>query len=72
MSIVEMSVQAGMLIIAVVIVRAIALYRLPKTSFLALWGIVVARMLIPFGDVEMERLQPFCRRSEPCGRECSH
>ena len=48
MSIVEMSVQAGMLIIAVVIVRAIALYRLPKTSFLALWGIVVARMLIPF------------------------
>lgn len=48
MSIVEMSVQAGMLIIAVVIVRAIALYRLPKTSFFALWGIVVARMLIPF------------------------
>lgn len=48
MSILQMSVQAGMLIIAIVTVRAIALYRLPKTSFLALWGIVVARMLIPF------------------------
>lgn len=48
MSIVQMSVQAGMIIIAVVMIRAIALYRLPKTSFLFLWGIVVARMLIPF------------------------
>jgi len=48
MGIVEMSVQAGVLIAAIVIVRAITLYRLPKASFLALWGIVVARLLIPF------------------------
>ena len=48
MGIVEMSVQAGVLIAAIVIVRAITLYRLPKASFLALWGIAVARLLIPF------------------------
>ena len=48
MDIVQMSVQAGVLIAAIVIVRAITLYRLPKTSFLALWGIVIARLLIPF------------------------
>lgn len=48
MDIVQMSVQAGVLIAAIVIVRAIALYRLPKASFLALWGIVIARLLIPF------------------------
>ena len=48
MGIVEMSVQAGVLIAAIVIVRAITLYRLPKASFLALWGLVVARLLIPF------------------------
>ena len=48
MDIVQMSVQAGVLIAAIVIVRAITLYRLPKASFLALWGIVVARLLIPF------------------------
>ena len=48
MDIVQMSVQAGALIAAIVIVRAITLYRLPKTSFLALWGIAVARLLIPF------------------------
>lgn len=46
--IVQMSVQAGVLIAAITIVRAVTLYRLPKTSFLALWGIVVARLLIPF------------------------
>lgn len=48
MDIVQMSVQAGVLIAAIVIVRAITLYRLPKASFLALWGIVIARLLIPF------------------------
>ena len=48
MNIVQMSVQAGVLIAAIGAVRAIALYRLPKTSFLALWGVAVARMLIPF------------------------
>ena len=46
--IVQMSVQAGVLIAAIVIVRAIMLYRLPKASFLTLWGLVVARLLIPF------------------------
>ena len=48
MGIVEMSVQAGVLIAVIVIVRAITLYRLPKASFLALWGIAVTRLLIPF------------------------
>lgn len=48
MDIVQMSMQAGVLITAIVIVRTITLYRLPKASFLALWGIVVARLLIPF------------------------
>ena len=48
MDIVQMSVQAGVLIAAIVIVRAITLYRLPKASFLTLWGLVVARLLIPF------------------------
>ena len=46
--IVQMSVQAGILIAAIVIVRAITRYRLPKASFLVLWGIVAARLLIPF------------------------
>lgn len=48
MKILQMSVQAGLLITAVMIIRAVALNRLPKTSFLAMWGIALLRMLVPF------------------------
>lgn len=48
MNILQMSVQAGSLVAAIAVLRAAALYRLPKTGFLALWGVVLARMLIPF------------------------
>jgi len=43
-----MSIQAGLLIIAAALIRAAALNRLPKTSFLALWGAALARLLLPF------------------------
>ena len=42
-----MSIQAGALIIAIAIIRAIALNELPKTTFLVLWGIVLVRLLVP-------------------------
>lgn len=48
MSILQMSLQAGVLIAAIVVFRAFALYKLPKSSFLVLWGVVLARMLVPF------------------------
>lgn len=47
MGILQMSVQSGLLIAAILLIRAVALYRLPKTSFLVLWGVVLARMLLP-------------------------
>ncbi len=34
--------------LAVLFLRSIALYRLPKTCFLALWGLVLLRLLVPF------------------------
>lgn len=48
MNILQMSVQAGLLTAIVIAIRAAALYKLPRTSFLFLWGIVLLRMLIPF------------------------
>lgn len=48
MNILQMSVQAGLLTAVVIAIRAAALYKLPRTSFLFLWGIVLLRMLIPF------------------------
>ncbi|NLT15287.1 MAG: M56 family metallopeptidase, partial [Clostridiales bacterium] len=48
MDILQMSISAAVLIIAVVILRALTLYRLPKRTFLILWGVVLCRLLIPF------------------------
>lgn len=47
MTLLQMSVQAGLLILAILVVRALALNRLPKGSFLILWGIALARLLLP-------------------------
>lgn len=44
----EMSFYAAVLIIAIIAIRAIAVNRLPKKTFLVLWGVVVIRLLIPF------------------------
>lgn len=48
MSILQMSLQAGLLIVAIVMIRALALNRLPKQTFLVLWGVALARLLVPF------------------------
>lgn len=41
MDIFQMSLSGAVLIIAVIIIRALALYRLPKKTFLVLWGVVI-------------------------------
>lgn len=47
MNIFEMSIAASVLIVAIVTIRAVALYRLPKKMFLCLWGIATLRLLVP-------------------------
>jgi beta-lactamase regulating signal transducer with metallopeptidase domain len=47
MSILQMSVSAGVLVIAIVLIRAVALNRLPKKMFLVLWGVALFRLLVP-------------------------
>lgn len=47
-SLLEMSVSGAILISVVVVVRAVTINRLPKRTFLALWGIVLFRLLVPF------------------------
>lgn len=48
MTILEMSVGGALLIAAILVLRRIALYRLPKWSFLLLWVVALFRLLIPF------------------------
>lgn len=48
MDIIQMSLSASVLIVAVVIIRALTLHKLPKKTFLILWGVVICRLLVPF------------------------
>lgn len=48
LSLVQMSIRAGALIIITAIVRKGLLYRLPKGVFLTLWMAAVIRLLLPF------------------------
>ena len=48
MSLLEMSFAGGVLILAVVVLRSLALHRLPKETFLVLWAVAAARLLLPF------------------------
>ncbi len=48
MGILDMSVTGAVMILAVLTIRALAMHHLPKKTFLALWGLVMARLLLPF------------------------
>lgn len=48
MSLMQMSILGGGLILFIVVIRALALHRLPKTAFLVLWKVAALRLLLPF------------------------
>ena len=48
MTLLRMSMQGGLLILGILLLRAIALQKLPKTTFPVLWALATARMLLPF------------------------
>ena len=48
MSLVQMSVSASVLILAIAIIRPLLIGKLPKRIFVVLWGVVLLRLLIPF------------------------
>ena len=49
LSLIEMTVSGGVLILAVMLVRALVLDKLPKRAFLVLWALAAARLLVPVG-----------------------
>lgn len=44
----QMSLAGAVMILAITVIRALAINRVPKTTFLVLWGTALARLLIPF------------------------
>lgn len=47
MTMLKTSVSAAVLILAIAAIRGFMLHRLPKKTFLALWGVALCRLLIP-------------------------
>ncbi|HBR02967.1 MAG TPA: hypothetical protein DD738_10180 [Ruminiclostridium sp.] len=47
MTILKMSLSATVLILAIVVIRALTLHKLPKKTFLVLWGVALCRLFIP-------------------------
>lgn len=48
MTLLKMSFYGAVIILAVIIIRAFTLHKLPKKTFLILWGVALLRLLVPF------------------------
>lgn len=48
MTLIQMSISGAVLITAILLIRALTINRLPKQTFLILWGLVIVRLLVPF------------------------
>lgn len=67
MNIMKMSFSGAILIAAIIVVRAGLIHRLPKRTFLALWGVVLLRLLVPFSIPSMLSVYSLMNRSTPAG-----
>ncbi len=65
MNLLQMSFSGAILILAVIVVRTISINKLPKITFLVLWGIVLLRLLIPFSVHSMLSVYSLVNRSMP-------
>lgn len=67
MSLLQMSFSGGALIFAIVVIRAVAIHKLPKKTFLILWGIVLLRLLVPFSIPSMFSVYSIVDRNTDIG-----
>ena len=65
MSLLHMSFAGAVMILAVTVIRALVIYRVPKKTFMVLWGITLARLLIPFSATSAFSIYTFFGKKEP-------
>ncbi|MGN4125571.1 M56 family metallopeptidase [Lysinibacillus sphaericus] len=61
MSILNMSVDASLLLIIVLLMRMLVRNKVPKQTFLILWGIVACKLLIPYSFYSKLSIQPMLK-----------
>ena len=65
MSLLQMSFSAAVMILAIIVVRILAINKLPKKVFVLLWDVVLLRLLIPVSIPSVFSAYTFIKRSEP-------
>ena len=65
MSLLQMSVSGAVMILVITVIRALAVNRVPKNTFLALWGIALVRLLIPFSFPSWFSIYSLLERETP-------
>lgn len=65
MSLLQMSFSGAVMILAIIMVRALAINKLPKRVFLILWELVLLRLLVPFSIPSVLSVYSFLSRSVP-------
>ena len=65
MNLIQMSIAGACIILGTVLVRALALHKLPKRTFLMLWGVAFVRLVVPFSIPSPFALSALLKRSAP-------
>lgn len=64
MSLLHMSFAGAVMILVVTVIRALVIYRVPKKTFMILWGITLARLLILFSAPSAFSVYTFLGKKE--------
>ena len=70
MDLLTMSFSAAVMIAAIVILRALLIDRLPKTTFLILWAVVLLRLLVPVSVPSAWSVYSLLQQSSNPSRQC--
>lgn len=65
MSLLQMSFSGAVMIVAIIVIRALAINKLPKKIFVLLWEAVLLRLLLPFSVPSMLSAYSIVRKNTP-------
>lgn len=65
MSLLRMSLSGAILILVVVVIRAIAINKLPQRAFLVFWGIAIVRLLLPISFPSVSSVFTLANKNVP-------
>lgn len=69
MKLLQMSLASGVMILVITVIRALAIERLPKKTFLALWAAALARLLAPVSLPSALSIYSLLARRAPAAAE---